>query len=539
MPANTVDQIVTSEPSKSMPSGAPFRKALIAGRALFAAAVTVYYLRWVVHGFDLFKQDDSGFYMYIGQQVARGVPMYRGVWDQKPPILYFLNALGMWLTPGSPAGVFALFALISAVFWFMLVRAYWRVSPSIWALLSALAVFRAFWDLPATPNLSEVLAQPLQAVALWLLISDLQNRSPRYVAALQGICGILLFHTRQNHAGMGVVWLLYIAFDHRRTIRERLIRFGETAIGGLAAALCIYVPLYFAGILKDALNAFVFGGIRYAWKDANRLVALTDGFRWVGQSPLGWLTAAAALYLAFLAIRRKLRNPALALIAAVWVAIELPLACVSGYSWQHYYIPWLTSFGFMVVVAAAEFDVHVQPALNRIRDPLFFRRLATLATVAGSAFLFLFASFELNRLAAFPPEPDQALILAKRVAVPRDSIASWGEMPGGFWADFGHPSIPNFCTCLVLNPDLYVWSGNRILDQISEMRPTLIIERAAVLPLFEPSAPNESMGGYYTAEKFLTWETPELAARKQQLKSRYEEAGREGPFIAWRLKQSM
>ena len=48
---------------------------------------------------------DSGVFLYIGSRILEGEVPYRGIWDHKGPLIYYINALGIALTPGSEYGV--------------------------------------------------------------------------------------------------------------------------------------------------------------------------------------------------------------------------------------------------------------------------------------------------------------------------------------------------------------------------------------------------------------------------------------------------
>ncbi len=48
---------------------------------------------------------DSGFYAYVGKAILHGQVLYRDVWDDKPPLGYYLNALGQLVFGQTPWGV--------------------------------------------------------------------------------------------------------------------------------------------------------------------------------------------------------------------------------------------------------------------------------------------------------------------------------------------------------------------------------------------------------------------------------------------------
>ena len=48
---------------------------------------------------------DSGVFLYVGWRLLKGDIPYRDVWDHKPPLIYFVDALGLLLSPQSLVGV--------------------------------------------------------------------------------------------------------------------------------------------------------------------------------------------------------------------------------------------------------------------------------------------------------------------------------------------------------------------------------------------------------------------------------------------------
>src|ERR687897_1148030 len=51
---------------------------------------------------------DSGVFLYVGWRFLNGDMPYRDVWDHKPPLIYFVDALGIALTPDSLWGIWVL-----------------------------------------------------------------------------------------------------------------------------------------------------------------------------------------------------------------------------------------------------------------------------------------------------------------------------------------------------------------------------------------------------------------------------------------------
>ncbi len=54
---------------------------------------------------------DQGVFLYIGRELNRGAALYQDLWDHKPPLIHYLNALGVTLDGGSMWGIWIIEAL--------------------------------------------------------------------------------------------------------------------------------------------------------------------------------------------------------------------------------------------------------------------------------------------------------------------------------------------------------------------------------------------------------------------------------------------
>jgi hypothetical protein len=52
----------------------------------------------------LYTYRDSGVFLYAGWRITEGDIPYRDIWDHKPPVIFYINALGLSLTKGSRWG---------------------------------------------------------------------------------------------------------------------------------------------------------------------------------------------------------------------------------------------------------------------------------------------------------------------------------------------------------------------------------------------------------------------------------------------------
>jgi len=57
---------------------------------------------------QVIPQRDHGIYLYLGKELLNGKTIYSEVWEHKPPLIFYINALGLFLTNGADWGVWLL-----------------------------------------------------------------------------------------------------------------------------------------------------------------------------------------------------------------------------------------------------------------------------------------------------------------------------------------------------------------------------------------------------------------------------------------------
>ena len=83
---------------------------------------------------------DSGVFLYTGWRILNGAVPYLNVWDHKPPVVYYINALGLALTHNSRWGVWVLELIALYIAAYIAYKLIKDIFGQIPALLSSL-----FW----------------------------------------------------------------------------------------------------------------------------------------------------------------------------------------------------------------------------------------------------------------------------------------------------------------------------------------------------------------------------------------------------------
>src|SRR5215211_5137336 len=114
---------------------------------------------------------DSGVFLYVGWRFLNGDIPYRDVWDHKPPLIYFVDALGIALTPDSLWGVWVLQFLFIFFTLFFIYKLLDREFGIFAALAGAVTLTSGWLTILEKGNVTEEYALLFQALCFWLFVS--------------------------------------------------------------------------------------------------------------------------------------------------------------------------------------------------------------------------------------------------------------------------------------------------------------------------------------------------------------------------------
>ena len=300
---------------------------------------------------------DSSIFSYIGQQILKGKLPYVDGWDHKPALIFYIDALGLWLANGHLIGIWLLefIALLAGglIFFNVLKKAF---PESIALLVTVLGIFHQarLFDFG---NYTEEFSLFFQMLALGIAFSAFFQKHLKLSAFLSGLLCGLAFTCKQNTIGFwGAIVLLELLIalnsaDRKEAWREFLKKFIWLAAGFLLIN-AIWVTFFAAqGILREYWETgFVYNFV-YAQK--------SGASRWATSwTTLTFLPSLSVfLMLAFLSwpgivvswlfksgksVRETFRvcclQKSLLALAILWLPVELFLAGLSGMNYQHYFI---------------------------------------------------------------------------------------------------------------------------------------------------------------------------------------------------------
>lgn len=469
------------------------------GQLAVACGVALLAFTWWPGEQQSLLRGDSGIFVYMGQQLAEGRRLYLDVWDHKPPLIYWWNALGAWIAPRSPLGVWAIACAHIAAAAILLWRLLAKRTGQAAAALGTILFLRALFTQLDQPNYTETYALPWQVLLVGCGWAAALGEGSIKSAALAGIAGVLAAATRPNNAGAALFFVacLLAAPGPKRAW------WGAWAAGSALCALLLASPFLAASSFSEMWHAAVAFNLTYAGQQslAQKLAAAWQGCLQLSLSALLPLALAGAFLLWRSAHPLRILLPA-------WLAFEIWLAALSGRSYEHY-------FAMACVAAACVVGVGLSSTVER--------RVLWALTLS---FTSVFALQCLSTLRTRWKEPlDRETRISRKLLSlvgPNDSYFYWGTGPRNLWYVLHRPPpVALFHTTpLLANNGQYRALVPGLLRDLLGQTPQWIIEDTSEKEGLAPGP----------------WDTEESAELKRKLLRNYEAIDSSGSERFWKRR---
>ena len=424
---------------------------------------------------------DSGVFLYVGWRLLNGAVPYRDVWDHKPPLIYFMDALGLSLTPHSLWGIWFLRVIFISFTLFVICKLLDREFGIYAALAGTMILTSGLLTILEKGNVTEEYALVFQAFGFLLFINAWREKFPIRSSLWMGLLGGLAFNFKQTTIGIWVTYglfLLVIRLLQRKFPVKGLV---VLTAGWLTPSLVLVVYLASQHALRDFWEqAFLYNFVYIGTHEGIRrlIPVFLKGFLYLQNgwvlylSILGWLAGVAYVW-----FRRKTfaEIHPLILIALVNLPVEVILITVSGRSILHYY---LTPLPVMAILTGTL--VYTVPLLlgkiPGLSSPNFQRWVPAL----------VLATVLLGQIGQVTYYPEYIRILSDNDYAPVIDYVSKNTKEGDQVLLIGAESVVNFLARREA-PTRYVYQyplallGRRPMfeeyfDQILENKPVLIID---------------------------------------------------------------
>ena len=213
---------------------------------------------------------DSAIFLYFGRGILNGQLPYRDLFDHKPPLVFFLDALGLAFDGGSRWGNWALqivFVLAAAVWAFFYLRKHFKEWVAACATLAFLVNLALVLE---RGNLSEEYSLAFVFGGL-LLYSGLEDQKGfHWRSYLFGASFGLAFMTKQTMIGLWLaLGLIYLAQVISSREWRRLWEIGRWAVGAVLAILPWIIYFAAHGILGDFWDVAFYFNFVYSGASGN------------------------------------------------------------------------------------------------------------------------------------------------------------------------------------------------------------------------------------------------------------------------------
>lgn len=295
---------------------------------------------------------DSGIFLYFGSRILKGDVPFRDLWDHKPPLVFYIDALGLWLSNGSIWGVWFLEVVSLIASALMLFKALQKeISlPAIFLVVTGFVTNVVFPN--EGGNFTEEFGIPFQCMTL-LLLSILVMKGQKRLwlwFLIGGLMGMALM-LKQTLIGIWVALLIVYAYKYITADKSVRIRDFFGFLGGLAIVTLLWVAyFYFNNALWDFWDvAYRFNFLYSDISMQDRLEAISTIF-WVLLTASWFYYFGLAVWASFVGrgwgYLKKL--PVLLLVALVDFPIEIFLISLSGKNYNHYFFTLLPCFAILL-----------------------------------------------------------------------------------------------------------------------------------------------------------------------------------------------
>lgn len=213
---------------------------------------------------------DSAIFKIIGQGITQGKLPYVDLFDHKGPLIFFADALGLWLIPGR-WGIFLLQVLFLSVTLSLVFKTCCLITDRKGAFFSTLLLCIPMIDLIVEGNQCEEWCLPLISLCLYLSVRWTLERDkrlhPYWQSLVYGLCFALIFFVRPNDAVasvgslmLGVFLLLLSRREYANAAINALVFLAGCAVGALPPI----ASFAFHGALDEMFFGTIFYNLAYA-----------------------------------------------------------------------------------------------------------------------------------------------------------------------------------------------------------------------------------------------------------------------------------
>ena len=293
---------------------------------------------------------DSGFFMFAGREMLKGKQLYTQIWDSKGPLIFFINAFGLWLGAGSRWGLWFLELILLTLgfgFAYSVINRHWGHLAGLFGIITGACALATIFG---AGNTVEEYSLLFSLLSLYAYDQSFTRSDHRLTDLLIGACAMASFHLRANNIGVELVSiiLIIIVIWREKGFKAIWTRIGWIFLGSLIVNIPVFLYFYLQGTLEEMLAAslvynFSYSAVYGSSSFLSRIIndSLLPGLAYFkGWAYVFGLGYAASIYYAVRKHSPKPFDPFIKL-NLVLLPVEVILSAVSGREFGHYFINWI------------------------------------------------------------------------------------------------------------------------------------------------------------------------------------------------------
>ena len=460
---------------------------------------------------------DSGVFLYIGQRILHGDIPYVDIWDHKPPVIYYINAIGLSFTNGSRWGVWAIEFIVLLLTAYLSFHLFEQAFSKTSALVATFLWLLNLVFLLLSGNLTEEYVLILQFVSIFLYYRLGQEHGKPWNFFIIGLLGGIAFLTKQTTIGIWIsigLILLFQAFTKKNS-KKPLCELALMSLGVFLIIAIVSGYFFFHNALSEFWDqAFKYSFIYSRTQSASLVDRLKSAFNLKYLSHYSLFTLSVIGIVIYFFFRKgKGSSPQKLLLdlVAIDIILEFLLINIPGHAYEHYYITILPALAVFCAFAISRIKFTLEGETKKPSSSylIAFGLLALL--LIGS-----FREYVSNFLELKIAYDAEAIRYVQNNTSPEDTVIIWGAQHAmvNYYSNRASPSKYVYVFPLLRNG---YTSEDRIMDFLSELekaKPALIINaevrnRLFTFPIKTPAIDekiNRLMRQYYLADFLGEWQ---------------------------------
>jgi len=381
---------------------------------------------------------DYGWYLYVGEQITHGKLPYKDAWENKPPAIFYTNAIGLWIGRGSRWGIWVLeFVVLLTAIWvsYFLLKKLWGIWPALFGMYFWLYTFDKTL---VGGNLTEEYPLPVHFISLYIFLELLKEPKHKIFNIVLGLAFGISFLYRPNNAGIevAIILILMIVQALKRDFRSMLSHIIWIGVGILLPLALVIGYFWSKGLLQELIEASLLYSFSYSDTQITQLSPFQKGFSFFGIA--SWVAALGYL-IAIVQIFRKRSEDKMPVYLFLIIATPLTiyLSDPARRMYEHYYMNWVPIIALLCGLAT-----HSLISLLPLRN-----KSAALLNIVGLAILLIFVTiffffsgravqyqtaFEIlkNRSLSNVEKRTRISTYVRNHTEPDELVLFWGAYPG-------------------------------------------------------------------------------------------------------------